>query len=97
MKVEVLTSDLLANEEHIKTVLDAGPTVFNHNIETVERLSADIRSKATYRRTLEVLSIASRLSGGKIPVKSGLMVGLGEEDHEVETTLRDLRSGLPWI
>ena len=47
--------DLHACREHIKIVLDAEPTVFNHNIETVERLSADIRSVATYRRTLEVL------------------------------------------
>ena len=92
VKVEVLTSDLHAKEELIKIVLDAGPTVFNHNIETVERLSGSIRSKATYRRTLEVLSIASKLSGGKIPVKSGLMVGLGETDEEVEATLRDLRA-----
>ncbi len=92
VKVEVLTSDLHACREHIKIVLDAEPTVFNHNIETVERLSADIRSVATYRRTLEVLSIASELSGGKIPIKSGLMVGLGETDEEVEQTLRDLRA-----
>ncbi|MBE6366367.1 MAG: lipoyl synthase [Lentisphaerae bacterium] len=91
VKVEVLTSDLHARREHIKIVLDAEPDVFNHNIETVERLSASIRSVATYRRTLEVLKIASELSGGKIPVKSGLMVGLGESDEEVEQTLRDLR------
>lgn len=92
VKVEVLTSDLHARKEHIKIVLDAEPDVFNHNIETVERLSASIRSVATYRRTLEVLKIASELSAGKIPVKSGLMVGLGESDDEVEQTLRDLRS-----
>ena len=91
VKVEVLTSDLHACREHIKIVLDAEPTVFNHNIETVERLSADIRSVATYRRTLEVLKIASELSQGRIPIKSGLMVGLGESDNEVLQTLRDLR------
>ncbi len=91
VKVEVLTSDLHANRDHIKVVLDAEPTVFNHNIETVERLSASIRSVATYRRTLDVLKIASELSAGKIPVKSGLMVGLGETDDEVLATLRDLR------
>ncbi|MBE6369233.1 MAG: lipoyl synthase [Lentisphaerae bacterium] len=92
VKVEVLVSDLHANREHIKTVLDSGPTVFNHNIETVERLSSSIRSVATYRRTLEVLKIASELAQDKIPVKSGLMVGLGETDEEVEATLRDLRA-----
>ena len=91
VKVEVLTSDLHACRDHIKIVLDAEPTVFNHNIETVERLSADIRSVATYRRTLEVLKIASELSQGRIPIKSGLMVGLGESDEEVLQTLRDLR------
>ena len=91
VKVEVLTSDLHACRDHIKIVLDAEPTVFNHHIETVERVSADIRSVATYRRTLEVLKIASELSQGRIPIKSGLMVGLGESDEEVLQTLRDLR------
>ena len=58
----------------------------------MERLSAEIRSVATYRRTLEVLTIAAELSAGTIPVKSGLMVGLGETDDEVVATLRDLRA-----
>jgi lipoic acid synthetase len=90
VKVEVLTSDLKGDVEALKVVLEAGPAVFNHNIETVERLSAEIRSKATYRRTLEVLHNAAMLGNG-IPVKSGLMVGLGETDEEVEQTMRDLR------
>jgi len=90
--VEVLTPDFKGRRDLIELVLAAGPTVFNHNIETVERLSARIRSVATYRRTLEVLRLAAEAGQGKIPVKSGLMVGLGESDEEVLATLRDLRA-----
>ena len=88
--VEVLTPDFNCDRAAIAKVLAARPTVFNHNIETVERLSGEIRTRATYRRTLEVLRIASELGKG-IPVKSGLMLGLGETDGEAEQTLRDLR------
>ncbi len=87
--IEVLTPDFNGNREHLNLVLAARPTVFNHNVETVERLSDSIRSKATYRRTLEVLRMAAE-DGNGIPVKSGLMVGLGETDDEVLQTLRDL-------
>lgn len=90
--VEVLTPDFKGRRDLIEAVLAAGPTVFNHNIETVERLSAEIRSVATYRRTLEVLRLASEAGQGRIPVKSGLMVGLGESDDEVLATLHDLRA-----
>lgn len=90
--VEVLTPDFKGKRELIELVLGAEPSVFNHNIETVERLSAEIRSVATYRRTLEVLKLAAEASAGRIPVKSGLMVGLGETDDEVVATLRDLRA-----
>lgn len=88
--IEVLTPDFNGNREHLGLVLAARPSVFNHNVETVERLSASIRSKATYRRTLEVLRMAAE-DGDGTPVKSGLMVGLGETDDEVLQTLRDLR------
>jgi len=89
--VEVLTPDFKGEIEHLRVVIDARPTVFNHNVETVERLSNEVRSQATYRRTLAVLANAARLGAGVVPVKSGLMVGLGETDAEVEQTLRDLR------
>ena len=89
--VEVLTPDFKGRRDLIAMVLAERPTVFNHNIETVERLSARIRSVATYRRTLEVLRLAAEEGRGRIPVKSGLMVGLGESDDEVARTLRDLR------
>jgi len=88
--IEVLTPDFNADRAALKLVLDAAPTVFNHNVETVERLAAQIRTRATYRRSLEVLRMAGELSGGKIPVKSGIMVGLGETDAEVEQTITDI-------
>ncbi len=90
--IEVLTPDFNADRDALCTVLDAKPTIFNHNVETVERLAADIRSKATYRRSLKVLTMASEICGGKIPVKSGIMVGLGETEEEVIQTLNDIRS-----
>lgn len=92
VKVEVLTPDFNNDREAIKTVLDAKPTVFNHNMETVKRLAGEIRNKATYQRSLDVLKTAVELSNGTIPVKSGLMVGLGETDDEVVETIRELRS-----
>lgn len=91
VKVEVLTPDFKGRLKDLKTVLNAGPAVFNHNMETVERLSSKIRSGADYRRSLKVLKNAVKESGGKIPVKSGLMVGLGETDDEVEKTIYDIR------
>jgi lipoic acid synthetase len=89
--IEVLTSDFNGNIEALKTVLDAGPTVFNHNVETVRRIAEQVRDKATYDRSMQVLNNAFKLTGGKIPVKSGLMVGLGENDDEVLETLKELR------
>jgi lipoic acid synthetase len=89
IEVEVLTPDYLG--DNLKTVLNAEPVVFNHNIETVERLSREIRIKADYRRSLEVLKSAVELSGSGTAVKSGLMVGMGESDEEVETTICDIR------
>lgn len=89
--VEVLTPDFCGNETAITTVLAAGPTVFNHNIETVERLTPAIRNKAGYRSSLKVLRFAADYSGGKVPVKSGMMAGMGERDEEIIQTMRDLR------
>jgi len=89
--IEVLTSDFNNNIAALKTVLDAGPTVFNHNVETVRRMAAKIRDKATYDRSMQVLRNAFELTKGKIPVKSGFMVGLGENDNEVLETLEELR------
>ena len=88
--IEILTSDFDGNVLALESVLDEKPTVFNHNIETVERLSAFIRNKATYFRSLSILEHAANYAS-KIPVKSGLMVGLGESDAEVKKTLEDLK------
>lgn len=89
--VEVLTPDFHARRQLIGTVVGARPEVFNHNVETVERLSPAIRPQAGYRRSLEVLRLARELGGPGVKVKSGLMVGLGEQPEEVRQMLRDLR------
>lgn len=87
--IEVLTSDFEGNTDALDLVLNERPEIFNHNIETVERISPRIRHKATYQRTLEVLKYASS-SNKTSYVKSGIMVGLGESKEEVEATIRDL-------
>jgi len=85
--VEVLTSDFSGDLAALDIVLDANPEIFNHNIETVEELSPKVRHKATYERTLSVLRHAK--SRGAV-VKSGIMVGLGETETQVQATLKDL-------
>ena len=86
----MLTPDFGGEETPLRTVLDARPEVFNHNIETVRRLSSTIRSEATYDRSLGVLANAVKFGKG-IPVKSGIMLGLGEKDDEVREAFADLR------
>ncbi len=88
--VEVLTPDFGGREAPLRDVLDARPEVFNHNVETVRRLSSTIRSAATYDRSISVLRAAVRLGEG-IPVKSGMMLGLGETEAEIRETLSELR------
>jgi len=88
--IEVLTPDFNGEVCSIETVLDAQPTVFNHNIETVARLTPLLRNRASYLRSLAVLEYAGRYAPG-IPVKSGIMAGAGERPEEVRETLRDLR------
>lgn len=89
--VEVLIPDFQGNWDALKTVMDARPDVLNHNVETVRRLSDRVRSKAKYPRSLEVLQRAKELQPD-IPTKSSLMVGLGEEWHEILETMDDLRA-----
>lgn len=88
--VEVLTPDFWGRKEKLYRVLDAGPIVFNHNIETVRRLQRAIRSGATYDRSMKILRYASEHSD--IKVKSGIMLGLGESNEEVLETINDLYS-----
>ncbi|HBO87581.1 MAG TPA: lipoyl synthase [Verrucomicrobia bacterium] len=86
--VEVLTPDFWGRKKNLTMVLDAKPIVFNHNIETVKRLQRAIRSGATYDRSMSVLRWASEHSD--IKVKSGIMLGLGENEEEVRETIHDL-------
>lgn len=88
-RVEVLVPDFQGEETAVRTVLAAGPDVFNHNLETVPRLYPQVRPAADYRRSLRVLGLAAA-SGGPVLVKSGFMVGLGEEKAELMTVLADL-------
>lgn len=89
--IEVLTSDFQGNFAALNTLLTVKPEIFNHNIETVASLSPKVRHKATYQRTLEVLSYVKK-SQQTLFVKSGLMLGLGEQEAEVISTLKDLQS-----
>ncbi len=91
IQVEVLTPDFHARAELIRTVVEAGPEVYNHNLETVERLSLPVRPQAGYRRSLETLRLAKELGRTRLKTKSGLMVGLGEEPQEVRRAMMDLR------
>ena len=90
ISIEVLTPDFKGDVLALKKVINAKPTVFNHNLETVERLSKDIRVIASYRKSLDVLKKANELSKGKVAIKSGLMVGLGESDEEILKAIDDL-------
>jgi lipoic acid synthetase len=89
-RVEVLTPDFCGDLDAVARVLDAGPDVFNHNMETIERLYRRVRPQADYQQSLEVLRFAKNYRPD-ILTKSGLMAGLGEASHEVEQLLRDLR------
>jgi lipoic acid synthetase len=88
-KVEVLISDLRGSAADLDIILDARPDVLNHNLETVARLQRAVRPSAGYARSLGVLA---RSSAAGLVTKSGIMVGLGEDDDEVLTALRDLAS-----
>jgi len=91
--VEVLVPDFHSQDWCIQIVLGAGPDIYNHNMETVERLTPLVRSRAKYRTSLQVLRRAKELSSrsGGIVTKSGVMLGLGETEIELFQTLDDLR------
>ena len=88
--VEVLIPDFLGSTEALKAVVEAGPEVINHNVETVPRLYPEVRSRADYSRSVVLLSVVKRLSP-EIVTKSGLMLGLGETREEVIEVMSDLR------
>jgi lipoic acid synthetase len=89
--VEVLTPDFGGLRSALSAVFDAGPDVFNHNLETVRRLQACVRPQASYERSLEVLAAAAARRPA-MRVKSGLMLGMGEEAEERREAMRDLRA-----
>ena len=88
-RVEVLIPDFQGNWAALQTVLDAAPDILNHNTETVPRLYQRVRPQAKYARSLELLRRAKERGAF---TKSGLMVGIGETDAEIEAVLRDLRA-----
>ncbi|MCD6273463.1 MAG: lipoyl synthase [Deltaproteobacteria bacterium] len=88
-RVEVLIPDFKGDREGLKTVIFAGPDVLNHNIETVSRLYPRVRPVAEYQRSLTLLKRVKKYAPD-IFIKSGIMLGLGEEDHEIMETLNDL-------
>lgn len=89
--VEVLTPDFKAKPDLVKIVVDAFPEIFNHNIETVERLHTIVRPAAKYARSMRVLEMVKEMNP-EIYTKSGIMLGLGETREEVLKTLKDLRA-----
>jgi lipoic acid synthetase len=89
IRVEVLIPDFQGDVNALKTVMDAGPDVINHNIETVADLYVQARPEAVYHRSLDLLRNVKRLNPD-MPAKSGIMVGLGETRAQLEKTLQDL-------
>lgn len=86
--IEALIPDFQGNSDLIKLVIDAKPQVISHNLETVERLTPKIRSVANYRRSLKVIQ---QIAASGVISKSGIMLGLGEEEEEILQTMDDLR------
>ncbi len=90
--IEVLVPDFLDNDVAIENVLAANPHIYNHNLETVRRLTPSVRHRATYDRSLSVLAKVKARRGDTIHTKSGIMLGLGEQEDEVLAAMRDLRA-----
>ena len=88
--IEVLVPDFNGKDDSLRTVLEAAPHIFNHNLETVERLTPVVRSRAKYKLSLEFLARAKELRP-EITTKSGIMLGLGETETEIFQAMDDLR------
>jgi len=88
--LETLIPDFQGITEHLDRIIEAGPEVISHNIETVKRLTREVRIQAKYERSMEVLNYLK--NAGARRTKSGSMLGLGETEEEVYETLRDLRT-----
>jgi lipoic acid synthetase len=89
--IEVLVPDFNDRDDAIESVLAANPHIFNHNLETVRRLTPSVRSRATYDRSLGVLRKVKARRSHSIYTKSGLMLGLGETPGELFVAMQDLR------
>ena len=87
--METLIPDFAGNWENLQRIIDIAPEIVSHNLETVRRLTKQVRIQAKYDRSLEVLF---RLKKGGMRTKSGIMLGLGETDEEILETMEDLRS-----
>jgi lipoic acid synthetase len=87
--IETLIPDFKGDWDNLQRIIDVAPEIVSHNIETVKRLTRQVRVQAKYERSMEVLK---RLSDGGMKTKSGLMLGLGETDEEIIETLNDLRA-----
>ena len=90
--IEVLTPDFNDHDDQIDRVLHARPHIFNHNLETVRRLTPSVRHRSTYDRSLSVLKKVKDRAGESMHTKSGMMLGLGESETELFTAMEDLRS-----
>jgi len=88
--LETLIPDFQGITEHLDRIIEAGPEVISHNIETVKRLTREVRIQAKYERSMEVLNYLKNVGARR--TKSGIMLGLGETEEEVYETLRDLRT-----
>lgn len=89
--IEVLIPDLCGNWEALEVILSAEPEVLNHNTETIPRLYRRVRPQGNYQRTLELLQRSREMAPG-VYTKSGIMVGLGETDAEIQQVMQDLRA-----
>ncbi len=87
--IELLTSDLMADPQSIKTVLDSRPDIMSHNLETVERLTPVVRSRSYYERSLKMLAMSKEIAPD-IVTKSSIMLGLGETTEEIHAAMDDL-------
>lgn len=88
--IEVLVPDFNERDDAVRLVVEARPHIFNHNLETVERLTPKVRSRARYARSLRVLQMAKEMDP-EVVTKSGVMLGLGETEEELFTAMDDLR------
>ncbi|MFP4300428.1 MAG: lipoyl synthase [Spirochaetaceae bacterium] len=87
--VEVLTSDFMGDRQAIAAVMEAKPEIFSHNVETVRRLTPQVRSRSDYDRSLRVLQVAREIDPEAV-VKSSMMLGLGESQEEIHDAMQDL-------